>query len=176
MSSYQWGYVTGAAAVILLAVVVFYLFRRKGGSMKGEYDERQLAIRGRAYRLATFIYIAEFGLLLVFEGMKAELPLTRGAMYAIFLLIPIGVFAVWCILHDAYIGIQSNVGRFFLLSGFICLIEAFVTVRYCMEGEMIRDGKLTDSVLAPAIMVLFGVVAVTLLIRQRQVRLEDSVE
>ena len=67
-------------------------------------------------------------------------------------------------------------GGVFLLSGFICLIEAFVTVRYCMEGEMIRDGKLTDSVLAPAIMVLFGVVAVTLLIRQRQVRLEDSAE
>ena len=177
MSDYQTGYLLGFVVVLVLIVAVYFIFRkRRGGqgSMKGEYDERQQLLRGSAYKACAFSYMLEMAILLFLEGMQVDLPLTRGALYAIFFLLPIGIFAVMCIRKDAYIGIRSNLKQFITIGGIIVIVEIFVTIRYCVAGEMIVNGKLTANCLAPGLAILFFVVLATLLIHERQLAAESG--
>ena len=156
MSDYQTGYLLGFVVVLVLIVAVYFIFRkRRGGqgSMKGEYDERQQLLRGSAYKACAFSYMLEMAILLFLEGMQVDLPLTRGA---------------------AYIGIRSNLKQFVTIGGIIVIVEIFVTIRYCVAGEMIVNGKLTDNCLAPGLAILFFVVLATLLIHERQLAAESG--
>ena len=131
MSDYQTGYLLGFVVVLVLIVAVYFIFRkRRGGqgSMKGEYDERQQLLRGSACKACAFSYMLEMAVLLFLEGMQVDLPLTRGALYAIFFLLPIGIFAVLCIHKDAYIGIRSNLKQFITIGGIIVIIPVLIAL------------------------------------------------
>ena len=178
MSDYQSGYLLGVVAALALALAAYVISRKVRGAgkpgMKGEYDERQLLARGMIFRRCCFVYMVELAALMLLEGLQADIPLTRGALYAIFFLLPIGIFATGCIAKDAYIGLKSNMKQFVILGAVITVIEIIVTFRYCMAGEMIKDGKLTDSCLAPGLVILYLAIAAALFIHGRQESAEED--
>ena len=161
-------------AVIILLYVLIRAARKKGTvSAKGEYDERQLVIRGRGYKLAVVLYMIEFGFLMFSDGLEITLPLTNGALYAVMFFLPIGVFSVFCIMNDAYVGVRNDIRRFIILSAVIIVVDLVCTILRIADGTLIAEGKLTNAGITPACGLLFLAVLLALLIRSSQIKAEE---
>ena len=160
-------------AVILVIYAVIRVCKKKGIGTGGEYDERQMEIRGRGYMLCCSLYMIEFGFLMFSDGLKIELPLTNGALYTIMFLLPIGVFTVYCIMNDAYLNIRNDMRRCIIFSAMIFVINAASTIAQIIQGTLIADGKLTNACITPAYALLFFAILVSLLIRNNQIKAEE---
>ena len=161
-------------AVIILIYTIIRVSRKNGAvSAKGEYDERQMVIRGRGYKLGCILYMIEFAFLMFSDGCGIDLPLTNGAQYSIMFFLPIGAFSVYCIMKDAYIGIRNDIRRFIILSAIIVIVDIVSTVAQIAGGAMIAEGKLTNACITPACGLLFLVVLLSLLIRNSQIKAEE---
>ena len=163
--------VVGFLAVIVVIYVLIRVSRKKGNiSAKGEYDERQELIRGRGYKLGCILYMIEFGFLIFADGLRLDLPLTSGALYVILWLLPIGVFSVYCIVNDAYIGVRNDLNRFMMIAAVIVVIDIISTAAQIAGGKLIADGKLTSACITPACGLLFLAVLISLSVRNRQLK------
>ena len=94
------GFVVGILIVAIVCAVAAKVARRKGAG-KGEYDERQIAARGKAFSAAYFtllIYLAIWTVLRTLElpFFKEPVSVWGGA------LLSIAVFVGYSIFHDAY--------------------------------------------------------------------------
>ena len=161
-------------AVIILIYAIIRLSRKNGArSAKGEYDERQMEIRGRGYKLCSILYMIELGFLMFSDGLEIDLPLTNGALYAIMFCLPIGFFSVYCIMNDAYIGVRNDINRFIVLAAVIVVMDLASTIVQINHGALVKDGKLTSACITPACGLLFLAILLSLLIRNCQIKAEE---
>lgn len=169
-------YIAMFLAMIALIYAIIYTRKKNGErtSAKGEYDERQDRIRGRGYKIAAFSYMIEFAFLIFADGVELNLPLTNGAMYAIMFVLPIGIFVVYCINRDAFIGVRNNMKGYLTLAVIVVIANAASTIAHAVEGSLIVDGRLTGACLSPAVGMLFLVVVISLLVRNNQLRAEEG--
>ena len=87
------------------------------------------------------------------------------AVYAV-LIVSVTVFAIYCILHDAFLSISGNAKSYLGIFGMVVLIQGFVTVRYAVKGELLENGQLTFGGGAPALMfVCFLAILITLIVK-----------
>lgn len=94
--------------IVAIALIYFVSLVRAGDSMKEKLDERQLFIRGKAYQIAFFtlmMYNVLFSAIYVFE---IELPVEPQFVLATGCFLALGVWAGYCILNDAYFGLNDN--------------------------------------------------------------------
>ena len=82
------------------------------------------------------------------------------------LIISVTVFAIYCILNDAFLAIRGKANRYFMMFGMVVALEGFVFVRSVMDGKVLEDGKLTFGSGAPAVMaVCFLAILITLAVK-----------
>ncbi len=171
--SYYAGFVAGLLVVIIACVVLKRLALNRGET-PGEYDERQMAQRGIAFRRA---YITLMVLILgnsIVTGVM-ERPWGKPGVEAFLLvLMSIVVFVINCIMKDAYFTVSQTPKRYLWIIGAVVACQIPATVLHAVEGTFVEDGLVTIDVLAPAVMVLFGIVLVTLLVKQRGDKAEDE--
>ena len=155
--------VMGIIAGIIVAAVALMLRNRK---KECEYDEMQLKIRAKGYQIGFFTaLILMLCLILLWEADLLTVVTPGFAIYAA-LLVSVTVFAVYCILHDAFLAVRGKPNSYIGIFSAIVLLEGAATVRFLMEGEMLENGKLTFSSGAPALMfVCFLAVLITLIVK-----------
>ncbi len=171
--SYYAGFVVGLVIVMLVCVA---LKRRAlhSGKTPGEYDERQMAQRGIAFQHA---YITLLVLLLgnsILTGVLDRPWGQPGVEAFVLALASVAVFVVECVRRDAYFTVSQTPKRYLWIIGAVVACQIPATVLHAVEGTFVEDGLLTIDVLAPAVMVLFGMVLVTLLMKQRGDKAEDE--
>ncbi|MCF0123147.1 MAG: hypothetical protein HUJ67_03445 [Ruminiclostridium sp.] len=94
-----------AALFFLLLLVV----RKKQLIIKAEYDERQVAARGKAFRAGFFAMVLYFGVLMVVSIFGLELTV-KYTVPVIFggIIFGTAVFAVMAVIHDAYFQLHEK--------------------------------------------------------------------
>ena len=155
-----------AMGIMVGVMAVVWFFSRKNRNKENEYDEMQLKIRAKGYQIGFFTALVLMMMLVFLSEMNLLTVVTPGfAAYAA-LLVSVTVFAMYCILHDAFLSVRGNAGSYFGIFGFVVLMEGIVTVRYLMEGKMLENGKLLFSTGAPAGMfVCFLAILITLVLK-----------
>ena len=150
--------------MILLMIAAWVLLRKK--PCAEQYDERQLRIRARGYQIGFFAaLILMLCLVLLWETGLLTVVTPGFAIYAA-MLISVTVFAIYCILHDAFLAINGKPNLYIGIFSAIVLLQGATTVRYLMEGEILEDGKLTFGSGAPALMfVCFLAILITLIVK-----------
>ena len=110
----------GSAAVV---IAVMAAVRKKQGRPKPEYDERQMAARGVAYRWAFLTLMLS---LAVNTGVEAIWgPWAKPGVSAWMLIfLSIGVFIVACVRKDAYFAVAQNPRTYLWLFGAVVLMLA----------------------------------------------------
>ena len=99
MDSYLAGFLVGLLCVFTVGTVLC-LVRRKRGTERAKYDERQLTARGIAYRLAYFTLM--LALLADVSATALLRPWAeRGVDVFLCVFLSIGVFVVACVHWDA---------------------------------------------------------------------------
>lgn len=171
--SYYAGFAVGLVIVMLVCVA---LKRRAlhSGKMPGEYDERQMAQRGIAFQHA---YITLLVLLLgnsILTGVLDRPWGQPGVEAFVLALASVAVFVVECVRRDAYFTVSQTPKRYLWIIGAVVACQIPATVLHAVEGTFVENGLLTIDVMAPAVMVLFGMVLVTLLVKQRGDKAEDE--
>ena len=124
-------FLIGAIVGIIVMIAI-----KKSTKVNYSYDERQILIRGRAYKIGftTMLVFAVFYMLL---SIAQEDLLEYGYIWnAISLFGGLTIFAIYSIWNDAFFSLQQNPRRYLLL----CLV---VTLCNCMWVPEVVKGKIT---------------------------------
>ena len=165
--------------VIVLAIMVLLMIHREAQKRKeyaitDDYDERQSVIRGKGYRVGFYVFMIEIFVVLMASIFEINLPIVDTALYTLLIFVPIGVFAVYCIMHDAYMSLYEDFRHKVILTAAIMIINVANTARTSLAGSLIENGKMTDVAISPLCALLFGAVLIALVIRHNEIKKEES--
>ena len=160
----------GSAAVV---IAVMAAVRKKQGQPRAEYDERQLAARGIAYRWAFLTLMLS---LAVNTGVEAIWgPWAKPGVSAWMLIfLSIGVFIVACVRKDAYFAGAQDPKASLWLFGAVVVLQIPNIIITLRSGGFVEDGLLTWDALSPASGALFLVLTVCAIVRLRRQREDDE--
>ncbi len=164
------GLFIGMAAGVAVGIgVVALLFKKK--VLDCTFDERQERARGKAFQYGFFTLI---GAVLVYSTAEQFLgrlcePLA-GAMLC--MCAGVGVFAVACILNDAYLSLREKPRVVMTLFTVISAANLVLGGVYLMEGALVEDGVLTLRAVNPmagiTTLLILAVYLVNYLLRERE--------
>ena len=158
------GFVVGILVVAILAALR-RAFSRRRGETPGEYDERQQVQRGKA---AQHAYMTLLILLCVNGVASGALELRwadPGVDSFLCMFVSVAVFVVECIRRDAYFTVSQTPRSGILLFALVTLCQVPATVMHAVDGDFVKDGRLTLAIINPACMLLFSIVLVTVLVK-----------
>ena len=160
----------GSAAVV---IAVMAAVRKKQGRPKPEYDERQMAARGVAYRWAFLTLMLS---LAVNTGVEAIWgPWAKPGVSAWMLIfLSVGVFVVVCGRRDAYFAVAQDPKASLWLFGAVVVLQIPNIIITLRSGGFVEDGLLTWDALSPASGALFLVLTVCAIVRLRRQREDDE--
>ncbi len=159
MNYYALGIIVGIVAAVIIALVMWKKTPRS------DFDERQLALRGKAFQHAFFavlIFSAVYTLLVMIIGhplMEDGVSTLLAALFGVM------VFAVECVMRDAFFTVSKTPKYYILLIVAVILSNGITGIDKLRDGSMVRDGLLTFSCFNFAGAVLFLVVLVAILLK-----------
>lgn len=152
------GFVVCFAVVLIVVRVV-----RK--NKVSNYDERQLLVRGNAYRNA-FVSMVMYGLLYSVYIIMSEKELMQdGVSMYIGVLVGVTVFTVYCIWNDAYLRLSQNPKKYFILGIVVVMLNAIGGFEKLREGKVIKDGILTFNCLQISLAIAWLIIEIALIIK-----------
>ncbi len=105
----------GIAVGILIGLILAFaliLISNNNRKVRTEYDERQLRVRGDAYRYAFYSVIICEVILLILAFGEITLPVPEYVLHFGGILIGCLVLCTYCIWKDAYWGLNNNRRRY----------------------------------------------------------------
>lgn len=158
---YIGGFITG---FIIVAIFSFIMSIRKNSKNIYDYDERQIAARGKAFKLGFFtIMIANLANGVIVEWFDNVWG-TQFTMNFVCAALGIAVFVVHSIFHDAYMSFKETPFKLVVLFTFIIVINAISGVHNIVENEAFtKDGRLSEINIACA--VLFAIITIAIIIK-----------
>ena len=155
-----------ALGIMAGVMIAAWFLSRKAVKRNHEYDEMQLQIRATGYQIGFYTALILMMVLVLLWEMNLLTVVTPGFAAFAALIVSVTVFAVYCILHNAFLAVRGNPKSYIGMFSMIVILEAFVSIRYLTKGEMLEDGKLTFGGGAPAIMcVCFLAILITLIVK-----------
>ena len=174
MNEYNIGMLVGIAVAIGIFAVIAAIGKKRG--RRGEFDERQELIRGKAYQHAFFavmLYSALYGLLVV----TAERPLMEDGLSALVaMFVGVVVFAVESIARDAFFTAKNRPKSYIILYAAVIFSQLVNAVGNIREGGLVQDGVLTMKVLPLVCAAVFAIVLAAIIVKAVQPQKEDDDE
>ncbi len=111
---YTLGFVVGLAGALIIGLLLKKLFNKNGLYEKCEPDERQILARGTAYKVAFYAILIWNAFGYVLHSMEVLKEEWMGDFCFLGLLMGVMVYAIVCIIKDAYLGTAKNPGKVLL--------------------------------------------------------------
>lgn len=167
------GFICGIVVAVLLVWALTRRFNTDGKS-KTEYDERQKAIRGVGFMYAFYVLASWSVIMIALDIGGVKLPVSNTIMIFTGIVISGLVLAWYCIMHDAYWGMNNNAAfytRFIIAVGAINLIGGIADM---VRGNMVVDGVLQNSFINFEAGILILAIGVFLLIKKHRDGIEED--
>ncbi len=167
---YQFVVFVGCIVGLLASAgVIAYQFRKKVLGM--QFDERQERARGKAYQYGFFTL-----LVCLFIYAVSDMALVRWcdtmAGVTVCAAAGMGVFAVTCILKDAYLSLRERPRQVMAAFALLAAADLSLGAAYYVSGELVEDGVLTFRAMYPILgfeaLVILVVYIVHHLLRDRE--------
>ncbi len=170
MDHYHLGIFVGISVGLLAGLfAVALLFKKKVLDL--HFDERQELARGKAFQYGFFTFIATvyaYGLSDVMFGRWCEV--LTGVTFCV--AASLCVFAVTCILKDAYLSLREKPRTVMTMFALLALINLGLGGMYAVSPGLVEDGMLTFRAVNPIIgfatLVILVVYIVNHLLRSRE--------
>lgn len=154
----------------LLAGLAFVMFLFKKKVLDTHFDERQERARGKAFQYGFFTLLIAayaYGISDVLLGRWCDV--LTGVTLCIAL--ALCVFAVTCILKDAYLSLREKPRTVMTMFALLSTINLGFGGMYALSGDLVEDGVLTfravNPIIGAAILVILIVYIVNYLLRPR---------
>lgn len=169
MDLHHAGVFVGLAAGLLAGLAfIKFLFKKKVLDM--HFDERQERARGKAFQYGFFTLLIAayaYGISDVLLGRWCDV--LTGVTLCIAL--ALCVFAVTCILKDAYLSLREKPRTVMTMFALLSTINLGFGGMYALSGDLVEDGVLTfravNPIIGAAILVILIVYIVNYLLRPR---------
>lgn len=152
---YRIGVITGFAATMLICLAIRWIIQKKTNASGSDYDERQLAARGRAAQWGfwvTIFYMLMIGIIKP-RGLETDSLMFLGACLGL------GVFGCICIIRDAYFPVSSQSPSKIVLIISVLIIAAISNLSlglYHPENTVNLLNLMLGIMLAIILLVLLG--------------------
>lgn len=169
MSGFAVGRSVGVASGIIVGLIICIFlikYMNRDNKLKTEYDERQEAVRGKGYTFGFWGCMAGAALVMILDCGGFEIA-NRFVMDFFIIFVGLIVQVTYCIWNDGYYGINTNRKRFYIISIIAVLLNLLSVIGNIKGGSFIVDGVLQDSGVNFLIVVLFIVIGVELIIKER---------
>jgi len=156
--------------IFLVISYISFVISKRRGEAPPKYDERQMLVRGQAYR-ATFWVLVAYLCISGFFSLIAGTEWADGVTSPfIGVCLAITVFVVICIKKDAYFPVNQQPRFYIVLFGIIIPVNlATGIIRLVNESDsFFTNGALNYNVMPFIICVMFSVILATLIIRRRK--------
>ncbi len=169
MALHHAGVFVGLAAGLLAGLAfIMSLFKKKVLDM--HFDERQERARGKAFQYGFFTLLIAayaYGISDVLLGRWCDV--LTGVTLCIAL--ALCVFAVTCILKDAYLSLREKPRTVMTMFALLSTINLGFGGMYALSGDLVEDGVLTfravNPIIGAAVLVILIVYIVNYLLRPR---------
>ena len=132
------GFVAGILLVAIVCTVLGKMAKKKHGAGKGEYDERQQVVRGKAFTWAYTVLLIYLALWMVLRSL--EIPFfMEGVSVMAGVFLSIAVFVGYSIFHDAYFKASESPRTWIIIMSAISLLNLGVGVGRLFQGETVAD-------------------------------------
>ncbi len=161
------GFICGIAVAVLLVWALMRRFNTDGRS-KTEYDERQKATRGVGFMYAFYVLASWLVIMIALDIAGVKVPVSNTIIYFTGIVVSGLVLAWYCIMHDAYWGMNNNVAfytRLIIAVGAINLISGITDM---VRGNMVVDGVLQNGFINFEAGILILAIGVFLLIKKHR--------
>jgi hypothetical protein len=161
--------ITFSAVFIMITavlVVAVFKFANKNGKVRTEYDERQKAIRGKAYMYAFYTEVIVQVMLMWIFLTGVELPIENYALMFIGIILGCLVLCLYCVWNDVYWGLNNDHRRYHIVFAAGLLINLAVVVMAASSGMLIQNGKIGIYILNIMVLVMLVLVYAVMLIKK----------
>lgn len=165
MNATSIGFVVG---LMIAAVALVFIFRyaNKDGKVRTEYDERQKAVRGKAYRYAFYAEVFAQAVVMMIFMSDIELPIENYALMFIAVIFGCTVLATYCIWNDVYWGLNNNHKRYHIIFAIAILLNLLPIIGPALGGVFFENGKIGMPMLNITVLVMMFIVYVELLVKK----------
>ena len=152
------------AVLILVAFVIWACLRKESK----QFDERQLLKRANAFRFGFFCMLGGNAVLMILLTWRqwTDRVETLFTLIAVFMTAFL-VFAVYCILNDAFFGNKENPKNYIVISCVIFFFEALTVFRFWGKHRTLLDnGKVAVTPCSNILIgVTFLIIAITIIVK-----------
>ena len=132
------GFLTGILVVAIVCTVMAKMAKKRGAIGKGEYDERQQIVRGKAFTWAYAVVMVYLAVWMVFRTM--EIPFfMEGASVVLGALLSVAVFVAYSIFHDAYFKASESPKTWIIIISAVGLLNLGIGVGKLFRAETLAD-------------------------------------
>ena len=164
MNATSLGFIIGLMVAAVLLVFIFK-FANKDGKVRTEYDERQKAVRGKAYRYAFYTEIFAQVIISCIFMSNIELPIENYVLLFIGIILGCTVLATYCIWNDVYWGLNNNHKRFHIIFIAALILNILPVYFNSISGTLTENGKLGMPGLNIIVIIMMVIVYAELLIK-----------
>lgn len=172
--AYVLGFLVGLLCVVIVSFIIRIIWKKKHGTKYGTYDERQVLARGSAYKsgfLILMVYELFVGMLSL--GIGKEFFADSMTRSFVGIVIAVSVFAVECIVKDAYCSLSENAKSLIVLFLAAGIINLMLVIRSYFIGESyLTNGKLNYHSMNLMVAIMAFVIAMANLIKMHQDKLQ----
>ncbi|MBR6115800.1 MAG: hypothetical protein IKQ10_11600 [Oscillospiraceae bacterium] len=160
-----------AVMIAMIAVI------KKGRIRTRHYDEMQLKIRADAYQLGYLVTLLST-LAVIFLADFGALEHVADTVFAVFaaLILGLTVFAVYCIMHEAFFSVGDRSGTYIGLVVVIVVLDGFVSVSRFIDGSILENGIVTFQSGSSTVMTLMFLAVLTALLVKRAQQKREAEE
>lgn len=150
--------------LVIAALLIRYMNRDK--KWKTEYDEMQKQIRGKAYCYAFYTVMILEAVMIFISLFGVRLPMTDAVLHFTIIVIGVLVLAIYCIWHDAYVGLNTNMKRYAIIVIVAGLINLLSGVSAIANGLMVLNGQLQTPFINLLCAIMLCIVGIVMLIKK----------
>ncbi len=168
MDMYNNGRLMGMAfglVIGLLLVGVIMIIINKNRRLRTEYDEMQKKVRGEGYCIAFYTVMIIEGIL-CFLTTAIEIPMEPIVLHFMVIFVGVLVQAGYCIWHDAYVGLNTRLGRYILIMTLVSLFNLFIAFETWLHGHMIVDGVIQSPFINFLCGIMFAILGIVALVKK----------
>ncbi len=158
------GFIVGLMISAVLVVIIFKI-SNKDGRLRTEYDERQLAVRGKAYMYAFYTGGLAEALIMCLLMTGIELPLEPYALVFAGIIAACTVLGGYCIWNDVYWGLNNNHKRYNIILAVALVLNILPVAGALYTGTLLENGKFGLPFLNLAVLMMFAVLFVLWLLK-----------
>ena len=156
----------GIVVGLIIALVIMKV-SNKDKKMITEYDERQKAVRGKAYMYAFYgVSISNVILLILCLDWKNLIQVMGMNVFFLPILVGILIQVTYCIFHDGFVGLNNNMTRYMVIMTLISVFNLVCGIMPWVKNGFIQEGEIYPGFINLVVGILFIVIGIEMAIKK----------